>query len=390
MNVADIQSKFSEVFGKTGEGIYFAPGRINLIGEHIDYNGGMVFPAAITLGTYAVVAPRKDKVIHAYSINASNLGVIGFNLSDTVYNEAHQWVNYIKGVAKYLQEEKGEFPHGLDILVYGNIPNAAGLSSSASLEMLMAHIFRCTYDLDLSPVDAALLGKRVENEYIGVNSGIMDQFSISLGKKEKAILLNCNTLDYTYYPIELKGNKIIIMYTNKRRALADSKYNERRSECDAAISKLKQFYEFDVLCDLTLEQLEAHKEALTEVEYKRTYHSISENTRVKEAAKALQQGKLQRFGELLKASHISLRDDYEVSGIELDTLVETAWKEPDVVGARMTGAGFGGSAFAIVKEESVASFIQAVGKVYKDKIGYEADFYIAEIGEGPVKLESIN
>jgi len=180
------------------------------------------------------------------------------------------------------------------------------------------------------------------------------------------------------------------MYTNKRRALADSKYNERRSECDAAISKLKQFYEFDVLCDLTLEQLEAHKEALTEVEYKRTYHSISENTRVKEAAKALQQGKLQRFGELLKASHISLRDDYEVSGIELDTLVETAWKEPDVVGARMTGAGFGGSAFAIVKEESVASFIQAVGKVYNDKIGYEADFYIAEIGEGPVKLESIN
>lgn len=386
MNLQLIKNTFLEKFNEEGKAVYFAPGRINLIGEHIDYNGGMVFPAAITLGTYAVVAPRTDRKVRAYSMNFESLGIVEFSLDDTSFKAEDEWVNYVKGVTKFIQEKYGVLSHGLDLLVYGNIPNGSGLSSSASLEMLIAHLLKEEYDLPFNPVEAALLGKTVENEYMGVNSGIMDQFAISLGKKDRAILLDCHTLNYEYYPIQLGEYKIVIMNTNKRRELADSKYNERRSECDAAIEKLKGFYEFDSLCSLEVEQLEAHKEVLTETEYKRAYHALTENVRVKEATKALEKGDLVTFGELLRGSHLSLKNDYAVSGVELDTLVETAWEQPNVVGARMTGAGFGGCAFAIVKESAVEEFTQAVGKVYEEKIGYKADFYVAEIGNGPTKL----
>lgn len=387
MDLTQMKEKFKEVFNYEATQSFFAPGRINLIGEHIDYNGGMVFPAAITLGTYAVVAPRKDKEIHAYSMNFEALGKVSFNLEDTTYDKADEWVNYVKGTAQFLQEEKGSFPYGLDIVVYGNIPNGSGLSSSASLEMLITFIFKKMYNIEMSGVDAALLGKKVENLYMGVNSGIMDQFAVAMGQKDQAILLDCSTLKYEYFPISLEGYKILIMNTNKRRELADSKYNERRAECESALAKLKDFYSIEALCELSLEQLQAHKDALTDIEYKRAYHAVGENTRVIEATKELENRNLERFGELLNASHISLRDDYAVTGIELDTLVETAWKNKNVLGARMTGAGFGGCAFAIVKEDCVEELTEEVGKAYIEKVGYAPSFYIANISNGPIQLE---
>lgn len=386
MNLEMMQTSFKQIFGYEGMSTYFAPGRINLIGEHIDYNGGLVFPASITLGTYAVVGKRNDQEIHAYSLNFEDLGMISFDLNNLEYDKAHNWVNYVKGVAKCIKEEGKTLPNGLDILVFGNIPNGSGLSSSASLEMLTTLIFKDQFDLAITPVEAALLGKKVENTYIGVNSGIMDQFAISLGQKDQAILLDCNTLDYSYFPIVLEGHKIVIMNTNKRRELADSKYNERRGECDDSLAKLQTVCTATTLCEVPMEVLEANQSLLTEVEYKRVRHVISENERVKASTKALEAGDLQAFGQLLNGSHTSLRDDYEVTGIELDTLVEAAWEAPGVVGARMTGAGFGGCSLAIVKEADVDAFIQHVSGIYAEKIGYEASFYIASIGNGPIRL----
>ena len=351
MNLDNMKATFKQVFGYDAEASYFAPGRINLIGEHIDYNGGLVFPASITLGTYAVVSKREDTTVNAYSLNFEELGVISFDLNNLVYDKAHNWVNYLKGVAKCIKEDGKTLSHGLDIVVFGNIPNGSGLSSSASLEMLTTLIFNDTFDLGITPVEAALLGKKVENTYIGVNSGIMDQFAISLGQKEQAILLNCDTLDYSYFPIQLEGHKIVIMNTNKRRELADSKYNERRGECESALAKLQAVVDAKNLCEISMETFEAHKNLLTETEYRRVRHVISENDRVKASTVALEKGELTTFGQLLNGSHTSLRDDYEVTGIELDTLVEAAWDAPGVVGARMTGAGFGGCSLAIVKED---------------------------------------
>ncbi|MGL5675796.1 MAG: galactokinase [Cellulosilyticaceae bacterium] len=386
MNLENMQLTFNKIFGYRHDAAYFAPGRINLIGEHIDYNGGLVFPASITLGTYALVGKRNDALINAYSLNFESLGIISFELNDLAYNKTHDWVNYLKGVAKCLAEEGKALSHGLDIVVFGNIPNGSGLSSSASLEMLTTLIFKDQYNFDLTPVEAALLGKKVENTYIGVNSGIMDQFAIALGQQNQAILLNCDTLEYAYFPIVLEGHKIVIMNTNKRRELADSKYNERRAECESALAKLHSVCSAKTLCEVSMDTLETNKSLLTATEYSRVHHVISENERVKASTACLEIGNLEGFGKLLNASHTSLRDDYEVTGIELDTLVEAAWEAPGVVGARMTGAGFGGCSLAIVKEDSVDAFIQHVGAIYAKQIGYEASFYIASIGNGPIKL----
>ncbi|MGL6175091.1 MAG: galactokinase [Cellulosilyticaceae bacterium] len=386
MNLETMQSTFKQVFNHEHEAAFFAPGRINLIGEHIDYNGGLVFPCPITLGTYALVSKREDSKICAYSMNFKHLGVIEFDLNNLEYDKAHNWVNYVKGVAKFLKEDFTGINHGLNIVVFGNIPNGSGLSSSASLEMLAAVIFKDTFGLELNAVDAALLGKKVENLYIGVNSGIMDQFAISLGKKDSAILLNCDTLDFSYFSLSLPAHSIIIMNTNKRRELADSKYNERRGECESSLAKLQTVITANNLCEVTMEQLEAHKDLLTEVEYRRSRHVITENIRVKEATACFEANDLVGFGKLLNGSHTSLRDDYEVTGIELDTLAETAWAQEGVLGARMTGAGFGGCGLAIVENEEVDAFIENVGDIYFEKIGYEASFYIASIGNGPTQL----
>lgn len=386
MNFEEMHLKFNQVFQQEYETKYFAPGRINIIGEHIDYNGGLVFPCPITLGTYALVSKRNDKMVQAYSMNFENLGVIGFSLDDLTYNKEHNWVNYVKGVAKVLLEEGYELNHGFNIVVYGNIPNGSGLSSSASLEMLCTTIFKDLFSLSITPVEAALLGKKVENEYIGVNSGIMDQFAISLGKKNQVILLDCNTLEYSYHPLQLEKHSIVIMNTNKRRELADSKYNERRSECEAALAKLQTVCDASNLCEVSLEILEAHKALLSEVEYRRVHHVITENMRVKQATVALQAGDLVQLGKLLNGSHESLCKDYEVTGTELDTLVEAAWGVEGVLGARMTGAGFGGCSIALVENGCVDNFIEVVGKKYEEEIGYAASFFVATIGDGPIRI----
>lgn len=386
MNTELAVSKFKEIFKGEHEGIYFAPGRINVIGEHIDYNGGLVFPAAITLGTYALISKREDGMIHAYSMNFEQIGTIICDLENLEYNENHNWVNYLKGMAKVLKGEGHKVEQGFNILIYGNIPNGSGLSSSASLEMLCLAVFKELNNLDIIPVEAAILGKKVENEYIGVNSGIMDQFAISLGKKDQVILLDCNTLEYSYHPLELGKYKVVIMNTNKRRELADSKYNERRSECESALAKLQSVCSATNLCEVSLEVLEANKALLAGKEYNRAYHVITENERVKEATQALERGDLVQLGQLLNASHKSLCEDYEVTGIELDTLVHTAWEVPGVLGARMTGAGFGGCSIALVDESCIEEFITKVGAVYKDKIGYEASFFVATIGDGPKRI----
>ncbi|MCK1991055.1 galactokinase [Peribacillus muralis] len=385
MDTTLLKTKFKTVFsGQDGE-LFFAPGRINLIGEHTDYNGGHVFPCAITIGTYAVSAKREDNQIRFYSENFPGIGMVCFDLYDLSYRKEDSWANYPKGMIRYLQEAGHKIDSGLDILFNGNIPTGAGLSSSASIEMLTGVILREIFELDVSDLDLVLTGKKVENEFIGVNSGIMDQFAVQKGKEDMAILLNCETLGYEMIPVVLDGYKIVIMNTNKRRELADSKYNERRYECEMALLELQQYKKVNSLGELTLkefEKLEGHLSS--ETLRKRARHGISENERTVIAAKALKQNDLKTFGELMNASHRSLREDYEVTGVELDVLSETAWEE-GALGARMTGAGFGGCAIAIVESEKTDSFIQAVSTRYLEKIGYEASFYIVEISDGAKK-----
>ncbi|MDF2614714.1 MAG: galactokinase [Clostridia bacterium] len=387
MDLSLLQQKFISVFKKDSEASFFAPGRVNLIGEHIDYNGGLVFPCAITLGTYGIVSKRSDNKFRAYSANFENLDIIEFSLDDLSYNKDHNWCNYLKGVLKYLREAGHNVDTGLDMLIFGNIPNGSGLSSSASLEILMCKICTDMYALTLSSVEAALLGKKVENEYIGVNSGIMDQFAIALGKENHALLLDCNTQEYKQIPFRLEGYSIIIMNTNKRRELADSKYNERRSECESALAKLQKTFDIRALCELNDDNLDEVSSIVSDpIEFKRAKHAITENTRVIAATKALENNDLTLFGKLLNASHVSLRDDYEVTGKELDALVGAAWEEEGVLGARMTGAGFGGCAIAIVDNGKTDDFIKNVNQKYLKEIGYEASFYIASIGNGPTQI----
>ena len=379
--------KFQEIFETNNAKVFFSPGRVNLIGEHIDYNGGLVFPCAISLGTYGVVAFNDTNTIRAYSLNFEALGLIKISLADLTYKKEDNWTNYVKGVVKFMKEAGHEINSGFDLLVYGNLPNGAGLSSSASLEMLTGKTLIDLFNLNISKVELALLGKRVENEFLGVNSGIMDQFAISLGKKDNATLLDCNTLDYKYAPVNFKNESIVIMNTNKRRELADSKYNERRAECEAALEQIKTIKNINALCELSTKDFNEISSVINNpIERKRAYHAVTENERVKSAIEALNNDDLINFGQLMTGSHTSLRDDYEVTGIELDTLVSSALKQPGVLGARMTGAGFGGCAIALVENPHVEEFIQKVGAEYKAAIGYEASFYIASTSDGPKKI----
>ena len=387
MNINDLKNSFEKIFKAPPENQYFSPGRINLIGEHTDYNGGFVFPCAITFGTYGLVKKRNDNKFRLYSLNFEDTDLVEVDLSNLEYNEKDAWTNYVKGMLKYMTVENPSINAGLDILVYGNIPNGAGLSSSASLEMLIGVILKEEFSLNIDKKTLSLIGKKVENQYIGVNSGIMDQFAVAFGKVDSAIILDCNTLYYEYVNVNLEDNLIVIMNTNKRRELTDSKYNERRCECESALSKLQTIIKINNLCDLTVKEFNRHKHIIKNtIEEKRALHAISENERTKEAMKLLRNNNLEAFGKLMNESHLSLKDNYEVTGKELDTLVESAWRQKGVLGARMTGAGFGGCAIAIVSKEDLDSFIKNVSKDYKKVIGYEASFYIASIGEGSQKL----
>jgi len=392
MEINQLQNKFNEIFpsGETNElRSFFSPGRINLIGEHTDYNGGHVFPCAITYGTYGIARIRQDRHVRLYSMNFEDKGIIEFSLDDLKYDASHNWANYPKGMIRYIQEAGWALPFGLDVLIYGNIPNGAGLSSSASLELLIGVMVNELFEHHIERLDLVKLGKKVENEFIGVNSGIMDQFAVGMGKENCGILLDCNTLNYEYAPIDLAGYKIIIMNTNKRRELSDSKYNERRSECETALERLQHGKDISSLGELTEDEFHRLNHLIgDEVLTKRAKHAVTENERTLKALAALRNGDLTEFGLLLNASHISLRDDYEVTGVELDTLVEAAWSQEGTIGARMTGAGFGGCAIAIVKEGAVDQFISEVGQAYQAKIGYEATFYIASIGDGAKELSA--
>lgn len=382
-----LEEKFIELFGKKYENRYFAPGRVNLIGEHTDYNGGNVFPCAIDRGTIALVLKRNDNLCRFYSMNFENKGIIEFNINDIKYEKEHHWVNYPKGMFKAFIDKGYNITNGFDILIYGDIPNGAGLSSSASVEMVVGILLKNEFNFDIDTIEIVKLGKLTENEFIGVNSGIMDQFAVAMGKKDHAILLDCNTLIYRLVPVILKDEYIVIANTNKRRGLADSKYNERRAECDKALEELQTKLNIKALGELSIEEFEEHKYLIKdEIRQKRAKHAVYENQRTIKAEKALSEGNLELFGKLMNESHISLRDDYEVTGKELDALVEAAWEEEGTIGSRMTGAGFGGCSVSIVKKSKVDEFIENVSRKYSEKTGLKADFYIATIGDGAKQI----
>ena len=383
-----IKSKFEELFGNQGDiKCYFAPGRVNLIGEHTDYNGGHVFPCALTIGTYAVARKRNDNKLRFYSMNFEKLGVLESTIEELEYKKEEDWINYPKAMIWALKSVGYNIDTGFDIVYYGNIPNSSGLSSSASIEVLTGFVLKDLFDLDLNMVKLALLGQKAENQYVGVNCGIMDQFIIANGKKDCAVFLDTASLEFEYAPVKLENEKIVIMNTNKKIGLGDSKYNEIRAECEKALEELQEKLDIKTLGDLTEEVFEENKYLIKdENRQKRAKHAVYENQRTIKAVKALQENNLELLGKLMIASHDSLRDDYEVTGLELDTLVAESLKQDGVIGARMTGAGFGGCAVSIVKNDKVESFIENVGKAYKEKIGYNADFYVVEIGEGPTIL----
>lgn len=382
---------FNEIFGeKDGARVFFAPGRVNLIGEHTDYNGGHVFPCALSVGTYAIAIKRNDNKFRMYSKNFPDKEMIEFSLTNLVYEEKDDWANYPKGVIHEFLQNGYSINQGVDVLFFGNIPNGAGLSSSASIELATSVMLNELFDLQIDMIKMVQMSQRAENQFIKVNCGIMDQFAIGMGKKDCAILLDCNTLDYTYSPINLDNVSLIIANTNKRRGLADSKYNERRSECEQALQEIKPFTHVSTLGDLTVDQFELVKEHIeNEVVQKRAKHAVYENARTIEAVRKLEDGDITGFGQLMNESHISLRDDYEVTGKELDALVEAAWKQEGVIGARMTGAGFGGCTVNLVKNDYMQSFISNVKEVYKQATGLEADFYVVEIGDGAKEITTI-
>lgn len=379
-----IRQEFEQKFGMHGDiRAYFAPGRVNLIGEHTDYNGGHVFPCALTLGTYAVARKREDSKLRLYSMNFEHRGVYESSLDDlTPYKEAG-WTNYPKGVMWAFEKRGYKLTSGLDIVIYGNIPNGSGLSSSASLEVLTGLVLKDMFGFDVSMVDIALIGQYSENNFNGCNCGIMDQFASAMGRKDHAIFLDTNTLECEYAPVVLEDAKIVIINSKVKHSLVDSAYNDRRNECETALKELQTVVDIKTLGDLTEEEYEKHKDAIkSEVRQKRAKHAVYENQRTIRAVEALKANDVETFGTLMNASHVSLRDDYEVSCEEIDILVDLAWKTEGVIGSRITGGGFGGCTVSIVKNDAVDGFVKNIGDQYKEKVGHEADFYVVDIGEG--------
>ncbi len=379
---------FYETFGEGGEvRTYFAPGRVNLIGEHTDYNGGHVFPCALTLGTYGIVRDREDRMLRLYSVNIDSVGIVEVSLDEIVATKEASWTNYPKGVIWAFEKRGFKMAHGMDILIYGDIPNGSGLSSSASLEVLTGVILKDTFGFDVSMVDIALIGQDAENNFNGCNCGIMDQFASAMGKKDNAIFLDTNTLNYTYAPVKLPDAKIVITNSKVKHSLVNSAYNDRRNECETALKELQAVVDIKTLGDLTEEQFEEHKGAVKdEIRRKRAKHAVYENQRAINAVEALKANDIEKFGKLMNASHESLRYDYEVSCEEIDVLVDLAQAMPGVIGSRITGGGFGGCTVSIVKNDAVDTFVEEIGKAYLEKVGHEAEFYVVDIGDGAGKL----
>ena len=381
---------FAELFGDSeGARFYFSPGRVNLIGEHTDYNGGHVFPCALTLGTYGAARKREDNKIHLYSMNLDSFGVVEASLDDLTNKKEYNWANYPLGIVWAFKEKGHTITSGFDMVIWGNIPNGSGLSSSASLEVLTGVILTDLFEIkDLSMTDLALIGQYSENNFNGCNCGIMDQFAVAMGKKDHAIFLDTSDLSYEYAPCVLDGAKIVITNSKVKHSLVDSAYNDRRNECAAALRALQSDLDIQALGDLTPEEFEAHKSLIKdEIQLQRAKHAVYENQRTIDAVTALKAGDIERFGKLMNQSHISLRDDYDVSCEEIDILVDLAWKIPGVLGSRITGGGFGGCTVSIVKDESIDTFIETIGKTYLEKVGHEAEFYTVDIGDGASRLD---
>ncbi|QZN92910.1 MULTISPECIES: galactokinase [Limosilactobacillus] len=392
MDKQQFLDEYKKVFNENGKDVFFSPGRINVIGEHTDYNGGHVFPCAISIGTYGVYGPREDTKVAIYSANSAkeeNSKIITFDINDEQPQTAkdEKWVNYFKGMLVYLKQRGYKIDHGFNFYIHGYLPYGSGLSSSASIEMLMGNLLKEEFNLDIDEIELVKLGQKTENDFVGLNSGIMDQFAVGMGKKDNAIFLDCNTLEYKYLPLELGDYEILIMSTNKTHSLAGSKYNERVEECGEAVKRLSKKLNITKLGEIDSETFDQYTYLINDATLiRRARHAVSENERTKRAIDAMQKGDLEELGRLINASHVSLKYDYEVTGKELDTLAESAWEQPGCLGARMVGGGFAGSAIAIVKKSAAEDFKKNVGKIYRDKIGYDASFYDAEVVDGPHKL----
>lgn len=389
MNQIALRNKFNEVFKKT-KLYFFAPGRVNLIGEHTDYNGGHVFPCALSFGTHAVLCKRDDRTVRLYSLNMESQGIIETDLDHIAFDPKQDWANYPLGVLHVMQSRGYLIDQGFEMLFWGNIPAGAGLSSSASIELATAVALNTAFQLNIPQIELVKMAQEAENKFVGMNCGIMDQFASGMGKEDHAILLDCNTLQYEYVPLNLKGISIVIINSNKKHSLVNSGYNDRRRESENALKALQTKLPIKALGELSIEEFEKNKDLIKDpIEQKRAKHAVYENQRTLQATQCLRKGDVETFGKLMNQSHISLRDDYEVSCPELDIIAETAWTVPGVLGARMTGGGFGGSAVALVKDSAVKQLIDTVGKIYTQKTGLKADFYIAKIGGPARQMEKI-
>ena len=384
----DVLAKFKELYGDEGDiRVYFAPGRVNLIGEHTDYNGGHVFPCALTIGTYMAVRKRADRKVNFYSMNFENLGIIECSLDNMTPKEDGEWTNYPMGVMWAFDGRGMKMDCGLDLALFGNIPNGSGLSSSASLEVVTGYMLKDMYGFDVTNVDLAKIGQYSENNFNGCNCGIMDQFASAMGKANNAIFLDCNTLEYEYAPITLDGAKIVVTNSMVKHSLVTSAYNDRRNESSQALKDLQQVCGIESLGELTEEEFDKYASSIKdEINRSRGKHAVYENQRTIKAVEALKNNDIETFGKLMNASHVSLRDDYETSCEEVDVLVEEAWKIDGVIGSRITGGGFGGCTVSIVKDEAIDTFKEKLTAAYQEKVGKTPEFYVVSIGDGPSRL----
>jgi galactokinase len=385
MTTQELKTAFEKTYSKPAEAVYFAPGRVNLIGEHTDYNGGAVFPCALSFGTNLLLAKNDKKVMNFKSLNQPEIVTLNFDLLTTRLDKS--WVNYPLGVMAQFIKRGITFTQGYDILIWGNVPNGAGLSSSAALEVVTAYALNDQLGTNFNRTDIALIGQKAEHEFALVNCGIMDQFVSANGAKDHAVHLNCDTLEFELVPVKLEGVKIVISNTHSPHKLDSGAYNQRVAECKKAVEQLNTVRPLKYLAELTEAEFKSIESAITDpVAHKRARHVVGEVQRTSDAVKALKTGDLALFGKLMNASHASLRDDYEVTGPELDCMAEEAWKIDGVIGSRMTGGGFGGCTVSLVKEEAIDNFIAQVGANYEKRIGIKPDFYIAEIGDGATKF----
>lgn len=383
-----VLAKFKELFGDEGDiRVYFAPGRVNLIGEHTDYNGGHVFPCALTIGTFLAARKREDRKLRFYSMNFDSVGITEYSLDEMTPNPDGEWTNYPRGVVWAFGERGMKADVGLDVAIYGNIPNGSGLSSSASLEVVTGYMLKDLYGFEVTNQEIAQIGQFSENQFNGMNCGIMDQFASAMGKKDHAIFLDTATLDYVYAPVVLDGAKIVVTNSKVKHSLVSSAYNDRRRESSEALADLQKVCGINSLGELTEEEFEKAKSSIKdETNRRRAKHAVYENQRTIKAVEALKNNDLETFGKLMNASHVSLRDDYETSCEEVDVLVDAAWKVPGVIGSRITGGGFGGCTVSIVKDDAIEEFEKQLTAVYEEKVGKTPEFYVVSVGDGPGRL----